>query len=267
LMEMDIENGFNGGISGKVAIVSGGASGIGKASARLLAMAGAKVAILDIDHERGAELAQEINDRGGKGLFINCDVSKDNSCRTAVERTVDHFGRLDILVNGAGIVTRATVLEMSEATWDKILAVNLKSVFLLSRHAIPRMVEAGSGVIINIASGWGLVGGKSAAAYCASKGGVVLLTKAMALDHGPQNIRVNCICPGDTDTPMLESEATALGIPYDQLVKESSHDRPLGRIGTPADIAQAVLFLASSASAYMTGATLVVDGGALAGSG
>jgi NAD(P)-dependent dehydrogenase (short-subunit alcohol dehydrogenase family) len=266
-MEMDIENGFKGSISGKVALVSGGASGIGKASASLLSTAGAKVAILDIDNERGEDLAKEINDQGGKALFIKCDVSKGKSCRIAVERTVDHFSRLDILVNGAGIVTRASVLETNEATWDKIIAVNLKSVYLLSRHSIPRMVDVGGGVIINISSGWGLAGGKSAAAYCASKGGVVLLTKAMALDHGSQNIRVNCICPGDTDTPMLESEAAALGIPYDQLVKESSHDRPLGRIGTPMDIAQAVLFLASDASAFMTGSTLVVDGGALAGSG
>jgi NAD(P)-dependent dehydrogenase (short-subunit alcohol dehydrogenase family) len=129
------------------------------------------------------------------------------------------------------------------------------------------MTEVGGGVIINISSGWGLVGGKSAAAYCASKGAVVLLTKAMALDHGFQNIRVNCICPGDTDTPMLQSEAIELGIAYDQLVKESINDRPLGRIGTPMDIAQAVLFLASNSSAFITGSVLVVDGGGLAGSG
>lgn len=266
-MEMDIENGYNAGIINKVVLVSGGASGIGKASARLLSTAGAKVAILDIDIERGAEVAEEINAQGRRAFFINCDVSKDKPCRRAVERTADHFGRLDILVNAAGIITRASVLETSEAAWDKIISVNLKSVYLLSRHSIPRMVGVGGGVIINISSGWGLVGGKSAAAYCASKGGVVLLTKAMALDHGTQNIRVNCICPGDTDTPLLRSEAVALGIPYDQLVKESSHDRPLGRIGTPMDIAQAVLFLASNASAFMTGSTLVVDGGALAGTG
>ena len=120
---------------------------------------------------------------------------------------------------------------------------------------------------MNIASGWGLAGGKEAAAYCASKGGVVLLTKAMALDHGPQNIRVNCICPGDTDTPMLESESVELGISYDQLIKESSSGRPLGRIGTPSDIALSVLFLAGNDSRYITGSVLVVDGGGLAGSG
>jgi len=266
-VEMDIENGYNAGIIDKVALVSGGASGIGKACAKLLSTAGAKVAILDIDIERGKEVAKEINDQSGKAFFIKCDVSKDKPCRRAIERTVDNFGRLDMLVNAAGIITRASVLETDEATWDKIIAVNLKSVYLLSRHSIPQMTQVGGGVIINISSGWGLVGGKNAAAYCASKGAVVLLTKAMALDHGFQNIRVNCICPGDTDTPMLRSEAIELGIAYDQLVKDSTNDRPLGRIGTPMDIAQAVLFLASNASAFITGSILVVDGGGLAGAG
>jgi NAD(P)-dependent dehydrogenase (short-subunit alcohol dehydrogenase family) len=266
-MVMDFENGYSAGINDKVALVSGGASGIGKACVKLLSTAGAKVAILDIDIERGKEVAKEINDQGGKALFLKCDVSKDKPCNRAIEQAIDNFGRLDILVNAAGIVIRASVLETSEADWDKIISVNLKSVYLLSRHSIPRMTQVGGGVIINISSGWGLVGGKSAAAYCASKGGVVLLTKAMALDHGFQNIRVNCICPGDTDTPMLRSEAIGLGITYDQMVKESSNDRPLGRIGTPMDIAQAVLFLASNASAFITGSVLVVDGGALAGTG
>jgi NAD(P)-dependent dehydrogenase (short-subunit alcohol dehydrogenase family) len=266
-MEMDFKNGYNAGIIDKVALVSGGASGIGKACAKLLSTAGAKVAILDIDIERGKEVAKELNDQGGKALFLNCDVSKDQPCRTAIEQIVDNFGRIDILVNAAGIITRASVLETSEAAWDKIISVNLKSVYLLCRYSIPQMTKVGGGAIINISSGWGLVGGKSAAAYCASKGGVVLLTKAMALDHGVQNIRVNCICPGDTDTPLLQSEAAALGIAYDQMVKESTNDRPLGRIGTPTDIAQAVLFLASNASSFITGSTLVVDGGGLAGSG
>lgn len=266
-MEMDFNHGNNAGIVDKVALVSGGASGIGKACVKLLSTAGAKVAFLDIDIERGKEVAKEINDQGGKALFLKCDVSKDKHCRRAIEQTVDNYSRLDMLVNAAGIITRASVLETSEAAWDKIISINLKSVYLLSRHSIPLMTQFGGGVIINISSCWGLVGGKSAAAYCASKGAVVLLTKAMALDHGPQNIRVNCICPGDTDTPMLRSEAIELGIAYDQMVKDSTMDRPLGRIGTPMDIAQAVLFLASNASAFITGSILVVDGGGLAGIG
>jgi NAD(P)-dependent dehydrogenase (short-subunit alcohol dehydrogenase family) len=266
-VKSNYENNFNPGIEDKVALVSGGASGIGKACAQLLSTAGAKVAILDIDIGRGKEVAKEIIDQGGKAIFIECDVSKNEPCRRAIEKTAEKFGRLDILVNAAGIITRASVLETSEIDWDKTMAVNLKSVYLLSRYSIPEMSQVGGGVIVNISSGWGLVGGKDAAAYCASKGAVVLLTKAMALDHGSQNIRVNCICPGDTDTPMLRSEAEGLGIPYDALIMDSSKDRPLGRIGTPMDIAQSVLFLTSNASSFITGSILVVDGGGLAGSG
>jgi len=264
-METDFDKNCLADIAGKVALVSGGSSGIGEACAKLLSSAGAKVAILDIDDQRGNEIAKEINNQGGNAAFRFCDVSKDKDCRNAVDHTVETYGSLDILVTSAGTVTRASVVEMTEADWDKTLAVNLKSVYLLSKYSIPQMTKAGKGVIVNVGSGWGLVGGKDAAAYCASKGGVVLLTKAMALDHGSQNIRVNCVCPGDTHTPMLESEAVGLGITYNQLVKESSESRPLGRIGTPMEIAQAVLFLASNSSSYMTGSVLVVDGGALAG--
>lgn len=264
---MEIDSSENAGIIGKVVLVSGGASGIGEACARLFSTNGAKVAVLDIDIDQGKEVVQEINNQGGEALFLKCDVSKDDSCRIAIDQIVDSFGSLDILVTAAGIVTRASVVETSEAEWDSILAVNLKSVYLLSKYSIPHMVQKGEGAVVNISSGWGLAGGKDAAAYCASKGGVVLLTKAMAIDHGPQNIRVNCVCPGDTDTPMLRSEAEELGITYDQLLKESAMGRPLRRIGEPLDIARAVLFLASSVSTYMTGSVLVVDGGGLAGSG
>ncbi|MEJ2412215.1 MAG: glucose 1-dehydrogenase [Anaerolineales bacterium] len=254
------------GITEKVAIVSGGASGIGKACAELFASAGAKVVILDIDVKRGKEVSEQIMGRGGKAIFVSCDVSDYESTKTAVERAVDAYGKIHFLVNAAGIAIRASVVDTSESDWDRTIAVNLKSVYLLCKHAIPLIEKAGGGAIINLASGWGLVGGKDAAAYCASKGAVVLLTKAMALDHGSQNIRVNCICPGDTKTPMLQAEAEKLGIPFDQLVEESSRQRPLGRIGDPEEIAQAALFLASSGSGYITGAALVVDGGALAGS-
>ena len=264
---MDIEFALNAGVKDKVAVISGAASGIGKACAELLSAAGAKVILLDIDVERGQDAVKRMNERGGESLFLNCDVSNNSACQSAIEQVVDQFKGLNILVNAAGIVTRASVVDTCEEDWDRILAVNLKSVYLLSKHSIPRMVQAGGGAIVNIASGWGLAGGKDAAAYCASKGGVVLLTKAMALDHGSQNIRVNCICPGDTDTPMLQSESVELGIPYHQLIKDSSKERPLGRIGTPIDIAQSVLFLASEVSSYTTGAVLVVDGGGLAGSG
>ena len=156
------------------------------------------------------------------------------------------------------------MLETTEEEWDKGMAVNVKSIYLLSAEAIPVMEKRGGGVILNIGSGWGLVGGARAALYCASKGAVVQLTRAMALDHGQQNIRVNCICPGDTDTPMLKSEAAQLGLPVSSL-QEDARDRPLGRLGSPKDVAQAALFLACDSASYITGTTLVVDGGGLAG--
>jgi NAD(P)-dependent dehydrogenase (short-subunit alcohol dehydrogenase family) len=197
---------------------------------------------------------------------VHADVSKAEDCQLAVRQTVEKFGKLDILFNNAGIIKRSTVVETSEEEWDKVMSINVKSIFLLSKYAIPLMAKKGGGVIVNTASGWGLAGGRKAAAYCASKGAVVLLTKAMALDHAAQNIRVNCICPGDTDTPMLRSEARQLGKPENQFLSESAQ-RPLGRIGKPEEIAQAALFLASDASSFITGTALVVDGGALAGTG
>jgi len=254
------------GISDKIAIVTGGASGIGKACAELFASSRAKVVILDIDGKRGKQVSDQIKERGGQAEFVSCDVSDYQSSKHAVERAADAYGEIHFLVNAAGIAIRASVVDTSESDWDRTIAVNLKSVYLLCKHTIPLIEKAGGGAIINLASGWGLVGGKNAAAYCASKGAVVLLTKAMALDHGSQNIRVNCICPGDTKTPMLQAEAEELGISFDQLVEESSRQRPLGRIGAPEEIAQAALFLASSGSSYITGSALVVDGGALAGS-
>jgi NAD(P)-dependent dehydrogenase (short-subunit alcohol dehydrogenase family) len=156
------------------------------------------------------------------------------------------------------------VLELEESDWDLVMAVNVKSIFLLARYAIPLLTKTGGGSIINVASGWGLAGGPRAVAYCASKGAVVLLTKAMAIDHGPQNIRVNCVCPGDTDTPMLRDEARQLGESAAQFLAGSAR-RPLGRVGTPEEIARTILFLASDAASYVTGAALVVDGGGLAG--
>jgi len=253
-------------LNGKVAIVTGGASGIGRATALLFAKEGAAVAIVDLNEADGKAVVQKIIDNGGNAIFVRADVSKGKDCQLAVRQTVEKFGKLDILFNNAGIIRRATVVETSEKEWDKVMAINVKSVFLLSKYAIPVMAKKGGGVIVNTASGWGLAGGRKAAAYCASKGAVVLLTKAMALDHAAQNIRVNCICPGDTDTPMLRNEARQLGKLENQFLSESAQ-RPLGRIGKPEEIAQAALFLASDASSFITGTALIVDGGALAGTG
>ena len=254
-----------GDLTGKRALITGGASGIGRATALLFAREGAAVAVVDVDQANGQAVVRTIVDDGGQAIFVRCDVTQARDCQRAVQQTVSELGGLDVLFNNAGIIRRASVLETSEEEWDRVMAVNVKSVFLLSKYAIPIMAQAGGGVIINTASGWGLVGGRKAAAYCASKGAVVLLTTAMALDHGQQNVRVNCICPGDTDTPMLRDEAQQLGEPDEQFLTEAAQ-RPLQRIGRPEDIAQAALYLASDASSFVTGATLVVDGGGLAGS-
>ena len=252
------------GFQGKVALITGGASGIGRASALLFAQSGAKIAVADVDEVGGSTVVLEIKDKGGQACFISCDVTQDAECRQAVEETVKAFGGLHLLVNSAGIIHRATILETSEKQWDDTLAINLKGIFLACKYALPEMIQGEGGAIVNISSGWGLVGGRQAAAYCASKGGVVLLTKAMAMDHAHQNIRVNCVCPGDTDTPMLRAEAGQLGLSVEEFLAGAA-DRPMGRLGAPEEIARSVLFLASEAASYITGAVLVVDGGGLAG--
>src|SRR5579862_3289832 len=243
-------------LAGKIAIVTGGSSGIGCATAQLFADHGARVIIADLNAPASAP---------SDVIFHKADVSDATDCRAVVERVRREFGRLDILFNNAGIIRRASVLELDESDWDRVMAVNVKSMFLMSKFAIPLITESGGGSIINAASGWGLTGGPRAVAYCASKGAVVLLTKAMAVDHGAQKIRVNCICPGDTDTAMLRDEASQLGADPEKFLADAAA-RPLRRIGRPEEIAEAVLYLASDASSFVTGAALVVDGGGLAGS-
>lgn len=260
------ERKFRGALKGKVALITGGASGIGRATASLFAREGAAVAAVDVNEPEGQAVVQTIIDDGGQAIFVRGDVTRAKDCQLAVRQAVEQLGKLDILFNNAGIIRRASVVETSEEEWDLVMATNVKSVFLLSKYVIPIMTEAGGGVIINTASAWGMVGGRNAASYCASKGAVVLLTKAMALDHGAQNIRVNCICPGDTDTPMLRKEAQQLGKSEEQFLAESAQ-RPLQRVAHPEEVAQAALYLASDASSFVTGIALVVDGGGLAGSG
>jgi NAD(P)-dependent dehydrogenase (short-subunit alcohol dehydrogenase family) len=247
----------------KVALITGGTSGIGEATAILFAREGAQVAITGRDEKRGHAITARILESGGKAIFIRTDVRKAAECRRAVDETLTAFGKLDILFNNAGVFYPHTILDCSEEEWDLQLDINLKGTFLMSKFALPGMIQQGSGVIINNSSGWGIVGGDKAVAYCASKGGVVLLTKAMAIDHGPQGIRVNCICPGDVDTPMLPEDARMRGLKWENYLAGCAN-RPLGRIGTVDEIAKAALFLASDDSSFMTGAALVVDGGGIA---
>ncbi len=247
----------------KVALITGGTSGIGRTTATLFAREGAYVAITGRNEERGQAVVAEIEQEGGQAIFIRSDVRLAVECRQAVETTLQTFGRLDILFNNAGVFYPNTVLDCTEEEWDLTIDISLKGSFLMSKYALPSMIAQGSGVIINNSSGWGLAGGSAAAAYCAAKGGMVLLTRAMAIDHARQGIRINCVCPGDVDTPMLPDDARRRGMTWEAYLAEAS-DRPMGRIGLPQEIAKAVLFLASDDSSFVTGAALVVDGGGIA---
>jgi NAD(P)-dependent dehydrogenase (short-subunit alcohol dehydrogenase family) len=244
-------------------LITGGTSGIGEATALLFAREGAQVTVTGRDEGRGQRAVRTIEKNGGRAIFVRTDVRKAADCQNAVAETVRAFGRVDILFNNAGVFYPHDALECSEEEWDEQIDVNLKGVFLMSKAALPGMVAQGRGVIINNSSGWGIVGGDEAVAYCASKGGVVLMTKAMAIDHGRQGIRVNCICPGDVETPMLPLDAKMRGLKWEDYLAGCA-SRPLGRIGTVDEIAKAVLFLASDDSSFMTGAALVVDGGGTA---
>src|SRR5260370_5071137 len=242
-------------LQGKTALITGGAGGIGRAAALLFAREGATVSIVDLNQEAGEKVVREIASAGGRAIFEFADVTCAGDCRRVVERTVREFGGVDVLFNNAGIIRRSSVVEISEEDWDAVMAVNVKSIFLMCREVIPIMTRAKGGSIINTASGWGLAGGARAAAYCASKGAVVLMTKAMAIDHGLQNIRVNCICPGDTDTAMLRSQAPQFGQPEDRFLCESAN-RPLGAMGSPGQNGRAAWSLARGAASVGTGAAV-----------
>ncbi len=248
-------------LSGRVAIVTGGGSGMGRSFSILFAKEGARVVVVDIVEKSGTETVTLIEKAGGQALFVLADLTKAEDAKQVVRKTIDAYGRLDTLVNNAGILHMGTVVQTTEADWDAILATNLKSMFLMSKCAVPEIAKNG-GTIINMASDAGLIGNPDSAAYCASKGGVISLTRAMALDHAAEGIRVNCICPGAIDTPLLKKGFDELSQEQRDAWRARVKERyPLGRIGKPEEVAQVALFLASDGSSFMTGAAVSVDGG------
>ena len=251
-------------LEGKVAVVTGAASGIGLATTELLSAYGAAVALLDVNREKGEAAARAMQEAGRKAVFFACDITSREACEAAVKAVEKHFGRIDVLFNNAGVTYRKTVVDLPEEEWDQVVDVILKGAYLMAKYVVPVMARNGGGSIINTGSGWGIKGGDKAAAYCAAKGGLVNLTRAMTIDHGPANIRVNSVNPGDTDTAMLREEGRQLGQNVEQFLVDSAKGRPLERLGTPEDVANAVLFLASDLSKWITGAALVVDGGGIA---
>lgn len=243
---------------GKSVIVTGGASGIGEATVKLFAAEGASVVIADVN-SAGESVAQQLCQQGQKAIFIQTDVSKADDANRLIQETLNQYGRLDILHNNAGILVVGAVTTISEADWDRCIDINLKSVYLVSKYAIPAMQQTGGGVIINTASTAGISGGSGYAVYGASKAGIILLTQCMALDFARHNIRVNAVCPGPTATPMILSSATDQQSALDRWAKEL----PIGRAGKPEDTAKAVAYLASDDASFVTGSAFVVDGGRL----
>ena len=255
-------------LTGKVAVVTGGGSGIGLGVSQILSAYGAAVAIVDVS-DKAEEKAQEMRDAGRQVAFFKCDVTSEESVSSTVKAIVEKFGRIDILHNNAGVTVRKAIADLSEKEWDFVLDVGLKGLFLMSKYVIPEMIKVGGGSIVNTGSGWGLKGGDVAAAYCAVKGGIVNVTRSMAIDYGKYNIRVTSIHPGDPVTAMMVSEGRQTGeiksdADIEEFLKSCGAGRPLARIGQPEDIANGVLFLCSDLASWVTGAALVVDGGGIA---
>ncbi len=251
-----------GQLEGKSALVTGGASGIGRAAAIAFAREGARVAVSDVNSQGGEETVRIIEDSGGEALWAPADVSDSSQVQALVRQTVSAYGRLDCAFNNAGItVTRRTpMVDLTEEEWDRLMGINLKGVWLCLKYEIPEMIRTGGGAIVNTSSTAGLVGSIGLASYVASKHGVAGLSKAAALEHSRDGVRVNAVCPGPIRTPLTEGVMAA---------NEGAEERytsraPMGRMGTPEEVAEAVIWLCSDAASFVTGHTMTVDGGVVA---
>ena len=252
-------------LKNKVAIITGATSGIGRASAVIFAQEGAKVVIAGRREEEGRESLEKVKHAGGEGIYVRTDVTRDEDVRTMVSRCLSSFGRIDILFNNAGINPhqgRTPLADCPEDAWDEIIDVNIKGIYRCSKEAIPRMLENGGGVILNTSSMVGFVGARNRAAYVTSKGAVSQMTKAMAIDYGPFNIRVNCICPGMVLNDRVQ--AVVEKAKQEGTLEMILADYPLGRLGTLEEIGRVAAFLASEEASWITGAAIPVDGGYIA---
>jgi NAD(P)-dependent dehydrogenase (short-subunit alcohol dehydrogenase family) len=253
----------DGRLAGKVAVVTGGTSGLGRAGAIRFAREGANVAVASRREEEGRRVVDEISSAGGEALFFRTDVRVSQDVEALVAQAEDRFGKIDVLYASAGVMLTGTAPETTDDVYEQVLDVNVGGSFRLARYGIPALVRAGGGSIVLTASELGLVGAREAVAYCASKGAVVNMTRALAVDCGELGIRVNCLCPGPIDTPMLRDWFEAGEDPA-ELERRQTEPVLLKRVGEPEEIAETALFLASDASSFMTGAVIVADGGATA---